>query len=237
VQALVAAQETAVSVDPHLTKGSVSCCQLCPFQRRAFTFSRPMDPTAMQNRLETHDTPLSALPRIAVSGVVWDFQAVPFHTSATARDFWALTGPTRDRRPAVCVEPTATQNVGDVHDSEVSVGLGRAAMGRSDQADPSQRSATAAIGPRRLIPRWSKPESEVPSAMQNVVDTHETPVSATFGGPLGPGTVGADQVAADAEVAAARLAIRPHSAAARKAPLPIPMRMSCPAHPTYNPGR
>ena len=34
----------------------------------------------MQNRLETHDTPVRALPRLAASGVVADFQAVPFHT-------------------------------------------------------------------------------------------------------------------------------------------------------------
>lgn len=139
----------------------------------------------------------------------------------------------------VFVEPTATQKVGDVHDSEASVGLGPAEVnGTSDQVAPSQRSLDAEIGPRMLIPRWSKPKSDVPSAMQNVVDTQVTPVRVAFGGPLRPGTVWADQVAAEAEAGAAA-ATRPQSTATRPTHLliPVPIRMSSMAHPTYNPGR
>jgi hypothetical protein len=65
--------------------------------------------------------------------------------------------------------------------------------------------------------------------MQNVADTHETPVTAAFGGPLGPGTGWVVHVAADAG-AATPTATRPQATAARRThlpiPIPIPIRMS-----------
>jgi hypothetical protein len=73
--------------------------------------------------------------------------------------------------------------------------------------------------------------------MQNVADAQDTPVSAAFGGPLGPGTVCGVQFAADAVEAALRATapitatqavIAAPRAAARRShiPIPIPIRMS-----------
>jgi hypothetical protein len=129
------------------------------------------------------------------------------------------------------VEPTATQNVGDAHESDTSVGLApTAGVGRTAQEAPSQRSAKVAIGPSSIVCEWSNPKSELPTAMQNVAETQEMLVTAAFGGPLGRGTAWGAHVAADAGAATPTLT-RPQTTAARRThlpiPIPIPIRMSC----------
>src|SRR5690349_17065253 len=133
----------------------------------------------MQKRFDTHETPVSALPRICPSGVARTRHAVPSHISSTARALRPPTNPATDCRPDVRVDPTATQNVGEAHDSAPSSGLAPAlGVGRTDHAVPSHRSAKVAIGPSSIVWEWSKPKSELPTAMQNVADTQDTPVTA-----------------------------------------------------------
>ena len=137
------------------------------------------------------------------------------------------------------VAPTATQNVDDGQDTDANVGFVPAdGMGSSDQSDPSHRSAKVEIGPRRLICNRSKPKSELPTAMQNVADAQEIPVTVALGGPLGPGTVCAAHVAADAD-AAAPTVNTPQTTADRRThlPIPVPIPMSRRANPTYNRAR
>jgi hypothetical protein len=89
--------------------------------------------------------------------------------------------------------------------------------------------------------------------MQNVADAQEIPVTVALGGPLGPGTVCAVHLAADADAAAAptvstpqtavstpQTAVStPQTAADRRAqlPIPVPIPMSSRANPTSNRAR
>jgi hypothetical protein len=229
VQSVVSTQEIAVSVGPHLTLGSGIRFQAWPLNCSAAAICTPREPTARQKRLETHETPVSALPRTDPSGVACTLHPVPFHTSTTARALPPPLKPARDIRPDVWVEPTATQNVGDTHESDTSAGLApTAGVARTAQEAPSQRSAKVAIGPSSIVCEWSNPKSELPTAMQNVADTQETLVTEAFGGPLGRGMAWGAHVAADAGAATPTLT-RPQTTAARRThlPIPIPIRMSC----------
>jgi hypothetical protein len=79
-----------------------------------------------------------------------------------------------------------------------------------------------------LICVWSKPKSELPTAMQKVADAQDTPVIAAFGGPLGPGTACGVHVAPEALEAAHSATAQPLRAARRThVPIPFPIRMSC----------
>jgi hypothetical protein len=234
VHEFAAAQETAVSVGPHLTDGRVSRRQVLPFQSIAAAICGPVEPTAIQKRRDTHETPVSALPRAAPSGVGRTAQVEPFQTSTRPRELRLEKMPSRLCRPCVCVEPTATQNVAEGQDSEARVGLVPAAgVGRTVHAEPSQRSAKVAMGPTSSVWMWLKPKSEVPTAMHSVGNAHDTLATAAFEGPLGPGIVCAAQVAADAEAGRPTLS-RPQTTAARRThlPIPIPIRMVRSAHPT-----
>ena len=60
MQLVVAAQEIAVSVGPHLTLGSEIRFHVWPLNCSAAAICRPVAPTAMQKRLETHEDPAQA---------------------------------------------------------------------------------------------------------------------------------------------------------------------------------
>ncbi len=134
---------------------------------------RYVDPTATQNRLDTHDTP-SSEPDCArpITGASATRHCEPFQRS--------ITGAVRPGRPAI--DPTATQNVLDVQDSELIAPVGAACC--NDHLPPLHASASAPFGP-------------VPTATQNLEEVHDTAASCPVG-IGGAGTASIVQFAADA---------------------------------------
>jgi len=111
-------------------------------------------PTAMQCRLDVHDTPFSKFPSpspaelgVGTFGLDTTDHRLPFQCSTSVRPM-ATESPGAGTR----YWPTATQNVLLVHDTEVSE-LVRApaavafGLGTIDQADPSHRSI-------KVLPPW-----------------------------------------------------------------------------------
>src|SRR2546423_7036298 len=96
-----------------------------PFQRSAKFNPMPISgapktPTAMQNRLDVHDTPARLFsvgaPRFGFGlglGICWIDQRRPFQCSANAEVSPRLTNK----------NPTATQNLLDVHDTPASAAV------------------------------------------------------------------------------------------------------------------
>ena len=121
------------------------------------------NPTAVQDLGDGHDTPTSRL-RVAPAGlgVRWIAQLLPFHRSASVAS-----------TPARFVnDPTAVQDLGDVHDTPSRLLLvAPAGFGVRwiDQLVPFHRSASVAAAPVRLVKN--------PTAVQELRDTHATPSS------------------------------------------------------------
>src|SRR5664279_155130 len=111
-------------------------------------------------------------------GVVWTVQLVPFQRSASV----TTVKPVLDN-------PTAVQAVLDVHDTPprllpvVPVGLGVVWI---DQLVPFQRAANVTLVPELL---WS-----CPTAVQLVLDVHDTPLRLLEVAPVGLGVVWTDQL-------------------------------------------
>ena len=139
-------------------------------------------PTAIQAVAEVHDTlyrdddftPLGL-------GVGSTVQVVPFHFSATLREFclWEV-GPFPP-------PPTAVQAVAEVHDTLYRIddftplGLG---VGSTVQVVPFHFSATV-----KEAPVVGPSELEVPTAVQAVAEVHETPSRFGLVAPVGVGVV------------------------------------------------
>lgn len=139
---------------------------------------RNVDPTATQNRLETHDTPSNEPDRARpIAGATATRHSEPFQRPITGvlRTGLPVTGP-----PGT--DPTATQNVLDVHDSEVIAPLG--AERCNNHIPPLHTSASPPFGP-------------APTATQNLAEGHDTAASCpvAIGG---AGTARTVQFAADA---------------------------------------
>ncbi len=133
-----------------------------------------VDPTAMQNRLDTQDTPANEPDRSALMrGSSLTIQREPSQPSTMGRV--TAVGP-------IAIDPTATQNVLDVHESALILPVG--AEPCIDHAPPLHTSVSAPLGPD-------------PTATQNPADGHETAVRFPPG-IKGAGTDWTAQLAADA---------------------------------------
>ena len=108
---------------------------------------------AVQTVPDGHDTPWSH--PVEGVGMGWIDQPIPSQRSANGA-------------PAES-PPTAVQAVLDVHDTSENAAPGEAGKLRIDQRLPSQRSANA--GPTASVSTFSYQ----PTAVQAVLDVHETP--------------------------------------------------------------
>jgi hypothetical protein len=155
-QAVADVQDTPLSVSP-VVFGVLWIVQLLPSQPSARVV-KPEDPTASQAVADVHDTLVSVLP--GGLGVFWLVQLLPSQRSTSAVSAPATVG---------LDEPTATQAVADVHDAPVSVLKGGPGVLWIVQLVPSQRSTSAEFAPPHPPQRLNEP-----TAMQAVVDAHET---------------------------------------------------------------
>jgi hypothetical protein len=149
--------------------------QLVPFQTSASVSPAPVPPTASQAVANVHDTPLSAAPTLPTGfAVLWIVQPLPFQTSANVR-------------PAA--SPTASQAVADVHDTPLN----------PLSATPGGFGTLWIV---QLLPfhvsaklSWCLALTYDPTAVQAVVDGHETPFSWLALAPAGLGVSWTDQLA------------------------------------------
>jgi hypothetical protein len=142
--------------------------QLRPSHRSA-SVAPPADPTAVHAIVSGHDTPTSTPP--TGFGVRWIRHLAPRHRSAKV--------PTRSAR--LVKNPTAVQDLRDTHDTPSSplllapAGLG---VGSIDQA-MSERCA--------MVTSTSAPLVKNPTAVQDLVEGHDTPANWPYVAPAGFG--------------------------------------------------
>ena len=130
MHSLAATHEIADSSLWYLAAGILIFLQLDPFQT-----TLTGAPTAIQNELETHETPDSPLPGTDPAGVARMVHLAPFHTSRRARALRTLN-------PLPAFSQTATQNAAEAHHTASSSGFGPATgVGMTVHDEPSQRSA------------------------------------------------------------------------------------------------
>jgi hypothetical protein len=143
--------------------------QLVPSQRST-NGPFPMWPTAVHAVAEVHDTPFSMAPPVGL-GVDWIVQRVPSHRSAKVSS----------SPPRLNKEPMAVQAEAEVHDTPVrtlSTGLVGLRVDWIDQLVPSQPWAKVReFGAGTLLFTMS------PTAVQAVVEVHDTALSPMRGPP------------------------------------------------------
>ena len=123
------------------------------------------NPTAVQDLVDAHETPSSSLlVAPAGFGVCWIAQRTPFQRSAS------ITRP---------LDPIAVHAVIDAHDTSTSTPPMRLGVPCTDQLVPFHRSANVATMPAWLVKN--------PTAVQDLVDAHDTPSSPLLLAPAGLG--------------------------------------------------
>ena len=141
--------------------------------------------------LEEHDTPESSVCATAAAGVGWTVQVTPSHSSTRALPGFESPQPPPENPPADrdTVLPTATQKLGEAHETADRAGLDPAEPGpvAPVQAVPSQLSENASMLVGR--PPSAGLLSAPPTAMQKLTAVHDTPVRADSTRPSG-GEVG-----------------------------------------------
>jgi hypothetical protein len=139
----------------------------CALQCDPFHTSPPLEPTASQKVIETHDTEFIA----ASDGTACMRHDLPFHRSATA-------GPGAPGLPP----PHASQNVADVHDTALkSSNWAPAGLG----ACCSRQVVPFHVADSKAVPRVPRNE---PTASQNREDVQDTELSLAESEPTGTGT-------------------------------------------------
>src|SRR5215469_18152892 len=178
VQALAAVQETASSslTDEPPRLGVVWIFQVLPFHISASEakLAPVLElPTASHADPAGQETPLSWLLSAPLAfGVDWMLHALPFHTSARI----SVTPPLLD-------EPTASQKVGDVHESPASCPPPGSGMVTIVHVPPARASAR----------RWL---SVAPTAIHQVPDGQDTALKLHVVAPEGGGVGFCSQLAA-----------------------------------------
>ena len=183
--AFLAAHETALS---QLSPGGIAACfsdQCRPSQRSANgarrggsspPTSRFVAPTATQTVADVQDTPLSVFSSAELSsGEGWIRHRLPFQRSTNVPS---------------SASPTAVQAVDELQDtllSSVEVLPTRRGVCSIAQRLPSHLSASG------LASSSNGPPSLMPTAMQSVSDTHETPLRNALAAHVGVGAVWTDQ--------------------------------------------